>query len=165
MDTRISMQHFSLILFHYLLGHTDCVRGVAVLSATEFLSCSNDATVRKWLTSGTCSHTFYGHTNFVYSLAVLPDGANFVSTGEDRTLRVWREGECVQTITHPAQSVWATCVLPNGDIVTGSRFNVLHFKKYVLFLNLLQSPQVMDDQLSFGSMISHTIMILFTYLL
>ena len=97
------------------------MRGVAVLSAAEFLSCSNDATIRRWQTSGACTHTYYGHTNFVYSLAVLPDGNNFVSGGEDRTLRVWKEGECVQTITHPTQSVWSVCVLPNGDIVTGSR--------------------------------------------
>lgn len=29
-------------------GHSDCVRGLAVINAQEFLSCSNDSSVRRW---------------------------------------------------------------------------------------------------------------------
>lgn len=58
----------------FFVGHTDCVRGLAVLSRVEFLSCSNDMTIRRWLTTGECTHTFEGHTSFVYSLAALPNG-------------------------------------------------------------------------------------------
>lgn len=102
-------------------GHEDCVRGLAVLSGAEFLSCSNDASVRRWLVSGECTQVYYGHTNYVYSISVMPNGQDFITGGEDRTLKVWQNGECRQTITHPAQSVWAVCALPNGDIVSGAR--------------------------------------------
>lgn len=98
------------------------MRGLAVLSAAEFLSCSNDGTIRRWLTSGECSAVYAGHDNYVYSIALMANGEDFASCGEDRTLRVWRHGQCVQTIPHPTQSVWTVCVLDNDDIVTGSRY-------------------------------------------
>lgn len=55
-------------------GHEDCVRGLAVLNNLEFLSCSNDASIRRWLVAGECVQVYYSHTNFIYSLAVFPDG-------------------------------------------------------------------------------------------
>lgn len=88
---------------------------------SEFLSCSNDATIRRWLVSGDCLQIYYGHENFVYSIAVLPNGQDFVTSGEDRTVRVWRNGENTQTLTHPTLSIWTVCALPNGDIVSGAR--------------------------------------------
>ena len=91
------------------------------MSSTEFLSCSNDATVRHWMTSGDCLSVAIGHTNFIYDISLLPNGRDFVSVGEDRSLRVWSGEECHQTITHPCTSVWCVAVLSNGDIVTGSR--------------------------------------------
>ena len=97
------------------------MRGLAVLSSGEFLSCSNDTTVRRWQTSGECMQTYTGHTAFVYSVSILPNGVDFVTGGEDRTLRVWQDGQCVQTIEHPAESVWAVCALPNGDVASGGR--------------------------------------------
>ena len=100
------------------------MRGIAVLSTAEFLSCSNDSSVRRWLTSGECTQISYGHSNYVYSICVMPNGQDFITGGEDRTLRVWQDGECKQTLTHPAQSVWTVCALPNGDIVTGSRYHI-----------------------------------------
>ena len=103
-------------------GHGDCVRGVAVLNAQQFLSCSNDTTIRHWSTiDGACLKIYYGHTNFVYAVVALPNGSDFVSCGEDRMLRVWRDGSLMQSIAHPTQSVWSACVLANGDIVTGAR--------------------------------------------
>ena len=120
-----------LILSFICLGHTDCVRGLAILSNTEFLSCSNDATIRRWsIASEECLHIYYSHSNYIYSLAVLPNGEDFVSVGEDRTLRVWSANttsKCRQTVTHPCESVWAVCVLTNGDIVTGSRYEIIDF--------------------------------------
>ena len=110
------------ISFNFLQpGHEDCVRSLVIIDEGAFLSCSNDATVRRWLTTGDCVGVYYGHTNYVYSLALLPNGSDFVTSGEDRTVRVWKDGECVQTIPHPTQSVWCVTALNNGDIVTGSR--------------------------------------------
>ncbi|KAK8736396.1 hypothetical protein OTU49_004977 [Cherax quadricarinatus] len=102
-------------------GHKDCVRGLTVLNAKHFLSCSNDASVILWAITGEALATYYGHTNFIYSISPISDGGAFVTGGEDRTVRVWdSNGICVQTIHMPAQSVWAVAALPNTDIVCGS---------------------------------------------
>lgn len=62
---------FHLSFFHK--GHEDCVRGLAILSETEFLSCANDASVRRWQISGECLEVYYGHTNYIYSISVFPE--------------------------------------------------------------------------------------------
>lgn len=54
-------------------GHEDCVRGLAVISRTEFFSCSNDASIRRWLVTGECVQVYHSHTNYIYSMAVFPD--------------------------------------------------------------------------------------------
>ncbi|XP_066992739.1 phospholipase A-2-activating protein [Anabrus simplex] len=111
-----------------LTGHMDCVRGLAATSANEFLSCSNDATVRHWnATTGDCLGCFYGHSNYIYSISVFPKGGaeSFVTSGEDRSVRIWTHGEVEQTITLPAQSVWSVACLANGDIAVGSSDGVL----------------------------------------
>ncbi|NWX92594.1 PLAP protein, partial [Nothoprocta ornata] len=105
--------------------HEDCVRGLAILSETEFLSCANDASVRRWQISGECLQVYYGHTNYIYCISVFPQCKDFVTTGEDRSLRIWKRGECAQTIRLPAQSVWCCCVLENGDIVVGASDGII----------------------------------------
>jgi phospholipase A-2-activating protein len=119
---------------HRYNGHTDAVRGLALVPNIGFASCSNDrfvdcvhlfeatnkaaSEIRVWTFGGDVVYTLPGHTSFVYSLALLPSG-DIVSGGEDRTARVWKDGECTQTIVHPAISVWTVSAMPNGDIVTG----------------------------------------------
>ena len=69
---------------------TAFARGLAVVSATEFLSCSTDrsdthankkclptdfstrSSIRRWLTSGECIQVYYRHTAFVYRYFVFP---------------------------------------------------------------------------------------------
>lgn len=63
---------------HTLSGHTDAVRSLAVISSEEFLSASNDATVRRWSRTGDCLGTFYGHENYIYSVALLSSSATQV---------------------------------------------------------------------------------------
>lgn len=116
-------------------GHDDCVRDIASNSAIEFLSCSNDATVRLWAVTGECLRVYQGHTNFIYSIAIIPDTDKFATAGEDRCIKIWRlppenasncksimdeDDECLQTIPVPAQSIWSMACLSNGDIVSGS---------------------------------------------
>ncbi|KAJ7399292.1 Phospholipase A-2-activating protein [Pitangus sulphuratus] len=62
---------------HKNTGHEDCVRGLAILSETEFLSCANDASVRRWHISGECLQVYYGHTNYIYSISVFPQCKDF----------------------------------------------------------------------------------------
>jgi len=108
-----------------LKGHTDAVRGLALISAEEFLSCSNDASVRRWNTKGDCIGTYYGHENFIYSIHLLPNNKDWVTSGEDRTVRIWKNNEVCQTIYHPAISVWSVCSLANGDIVSGASDGII----------------------------------------
>ncbi|XP_067931333.1 phospholipase A-2-activating protein-like [Watersipora subatra] len=135
-----------------LKGHDDCVRGFAVVNPREFLSCSNDSTVRKWSLKGHILQVFYSHMNYVYSVAMMPGSmADFVSVGEDRSLKVWRNGDCVQTITHPATSVWSVCVLPTGDIVTGSSDGVIR-----VFTNSEDRMASSEDIKAFEEQVSAT---------
>lgn len=55
------------------VGHQDCVRGLAVISSTEFFSCSNDMSVRRWLVTGECVQVYHSHTSYIYSMAVFPN--------------------------------------------------------------------------------------------
>ncbi|KAG7248470.1 hypothetical protein CRUP_008200, partial [Coryphaenoides rupestris] len=142
------------ILFFILVllrpeGHEDCVRGLAVLSDAEFFSCSNDASVRRWMVTGECVQVYYGHTNYIYSMAIFPNGQDFVSTGEDRTVRIWRKGECVQTIRLPAQSVWSCCILPNNDIAVGGSDGLIRvFTEAEDRVASLEDLQAFEDELS-----------------
>lgn len=68
------MNTTSFCFFSSILGHEDCVRGLAVISDTEFFSCSNDTSIRRWMVTGECVQVFYSHTNYIYSLAVFPNG-------------------------------------------------------------------------------------------
>uniref|UniRef100_A0A674EMQ7 Phospholipase A2-activating protein n=1 Tax=Salmo trutta TaxID=8032 RepID=A0A674EMQ7_SALTR len=130
-------------------GHEDCVRGLAVVSDLEFFSCSNDATIRRWLVTGECVQVYYSHTNYIYSLAVFPNGQGFVSTGEDRTLRIWKQGDCQQTIRLPAQSVWCCCILPNGDIAVGASDGLIRvFTEVEDRMASPQDLQAFEDELS-----------------
>uniref|UniRef100_A0A673LIP6 Phospholipase A-2-activating protein-like n=1 Tax=Sinocyclocheilus rhinocerous TaxID=307959 RepID=A0A673LIP6_9TELE len=134
---------------HKNTGHEDCVRGLAVINEVEFLSCSNDASIRRWMVTGECVQVYYAHTNYIYSLAVFPNGQDFISTGEDRTLRVWRKGECSQTIRLPAQSVWCCCILPDGDIAVGASDGVIRvFTESEERVASAQDLQVFEDELS-----------------
>lgn len=92
-----------------------------MLSSEQFLSASNDATVRHWSRAGDCLGTYYGHENYIYSLAVISaEDRTWVTSGEDRSVRVWEENTVVQTIYLPAISVWSVAVLPNGDIAAAT---------------------------------------------
>ncbi|CAF96684.1 unnamed protein product, partial [Tetraodon nigroviridis] len=131
------------------LGHEDCVRGLAVISGTEFFSCSNDTSIRRWLVTGECLQVYHSHTNYIYSMAVFPGTHDFISTGEDRSLRVWRRGQCQQTIRLPAQSVWCCCILPNGDIAVGASDGMIRvFTQAEDRVAGAQDLQAFEDQLS-----------------
>uniref|UniRef100_A0A669BZ62 Phospholipase A2-activating protein n=1 Tax=Oreochromis niloticus TaxID=8128 RepID=A0A669BZ62_ORENI len=122
-------------------------KGLAVISNTEFFSCSNDASIRKWLVTGECVQVYYSHTNYIYSLAVFPNSQGF--TGEDRSLRIWRQGECSQTIRLPAQSVWCCCILPNGDIVVGASDGIIRvFTEAEDRMASAEDLQAFEDELS-----------------
>ncbi|XP_063992024.1 phospholipase A-2-activating protein [Diachasmimorpha longicaudata] len=109
-----------------LEGHTDCVRDIAVIKDDEFLTCSNDTTVKHWsVLAGECLGTYSGHENFIYSIFTLPNAATVVTCGEDKTVKLWKNGENCQTIAIPATSIWCVRILSNGDIAAGSSDGII----------------------------------------
>lgn len=58
-------------ILHVFEGHTDCVRGLAVITGANFLSCSNDSSIILWHINGEILKTFEGHKHFVYDLAII----------------------------------------------------------------------------------------------
>lgn len=123
-------------------GHTDCVRGMALVKekrGNEFLSCSNDGNVLLWrLGSAAPLKQINVTDSFLYSINMLDktkcegvettqgdnDTCLFISSGEDRSVRINNlvyDGSryissCLQTIALPAQSIWYCLCLNNGNI-------------------------------------------------
>ena len=109
-------------------GHTQAVRGLALITDIGFASCSNDryvfsaparvcwsrppssgSEIRIWTMEGDCVYTLSGHTSFVYSISVLPNG-DIISGGEDRTVRVWRgQSGKIPWLTDGADESYLTC--------------------------------------------------------
>lgn len=120
-------------LLNIFEAHKDCVRGLAVISGTQFLSCSNDATVILWTMDGDILKTFMGHENFIYDICIVREPLkpgtpvpknrpfHFVTVSEDKTVRVWdREAGCVQKIPLQATTLWSVAALDNGNFVVGT---------------------------------------------
>eukprot|EP00283_Hemiselmis_rufescens_P012259 CAMPEP_0173439432 /NCGR_PEP_ID=MMETSP1357-20121228/20951_1 /TAXON_ID=77926 /ORGANISM="Hemiselmis rufescens, Strain PCC563" /LENGTH=381 /DNA_ID=CAMNT_0014404803 /DNA_START=181 /DNA_END=1322 /DNA_ORIENTATION=- len=102
---------------HTYLGHTDCVRSLALFPGVGFVSCGNDGAVRLWAVSGECLLATQISDSFLYCVAVLPSMEVAVA-GEDTTCKIVRDGQVVATLPHPG-SVWSVACTPEGDIVTG----------------------------------------------
>lgn len=120
-------------LLNIFEGHTDCVRGLAVINGQQFLSCSNDTTVIMWTINGDILKTFDGHDNFIYDICILrepiPPNAEppknrpykFVTVSEDKTVRVWdKDAGCVQKLPIQATTLWSVAGLDNGNFVVGT---------------------------------------------
>lgn len=114
-------------------GHTDCVRGLAVINGVNFLSCSNDATVILWNIEGNILKTFEGHENFIYDICILREPLKpntdppknrkykFITVSEDKTVRIWdREAGCVQKIPLQATTLWSVAALDNANFAVGT---------------------------------------------
>lgn len=105
-------------------GHTDCVRGLVILNSENFLSCSNDGTIRQWnIGSGETVQIFNGHDNYIYDISILKNEASsfqFVTCSEDRTIRIWlANGETVQTIRLPAPTAWSVAAIDESNVAVG----------------------------------------------
>jgi phospholipase A-2-activating protein len=117
------------------VGHTDCVRGLALNTNNkqEFFSCSNDGGVLHWrLGQPAPLRTVHVTDSFLYSINMLNYEQNeslrnnieecyFVTSGEDRSVRVHHSSSktgiaTVQTLSLPCQTVWSAVCLPNGDV-------------------------------------------------
>lgn len=103
-------------------AHSDCVRDLKLVGKTQFLSCSNDATVKRWALDGSLLETYDGHSNYIYSISLIVNDESklkFATCSEDKTLRIWQAGSSTQSIRVPAQTLWSVCTLANGDLLVG----------------------------------------------
>lgn len=132
-------------LLNIFEGHTDCVRGLAVINGQHFLSCSNDATVKLWTMNGDVLKTFEGHENFIYDVCIVREPLKpgidppknrpykFVTVSEDKTVRVWdKEAGCVQKIPLEATTLWSVAALDNGNFVVGTSAGFSYVFSHVL---------------------------------
>ena len=124
-DKTIKMYNSNYECTYTFTGHTDCVRSVLFLNESSFLSCANDAIIKKWdINTKKCVREYLGHSNYIYAMAPINNsgGKMFASCGEDSSVLIWNGeiGEQVATLTIPAQSLWCITSLPNGDLVVGS---------------------------------------------
>lgn len=99
-------------------GHTDSVRGVAILPGVGFVSGSHDCSLRVWSLEGDVLAELLGHSAIIYHVAATDSGL-IASGSEDNTMRVWNAGgSCLQVIEHPG-CVWATAFTARGELVSG----------------------------------------------
>ena len=107
-------------------GHSYGVNCVAVLPDGNFVSGSNDGTLRLWNTNtGETLRTFGEHLNAVICVAVLPNG-NFVSGSRDTTLHLWNTNTGhIRMFRGHTNTVSCIAVLPNGNFVSGSEDKTL----------------------------------------
>lgn len=103
-------------------AHTDCVRDLKMINQSQFLSCSNDATIKRWNLDGVLIEQYDGHENYIYSICVIISDENnlkFATTSEDKTLRIWQNGKNRQSIRLPAQTLWSVCRTMSNELVVG----------------------------------------------
>jgi WD40 repeat protein len=85
----------------FLIGHSDKVYGLKLVSTNVLASVSKDTTIKLWNTvSGTLIRTLSGHTNTIFqSVDMLYDGQTLVSGSFDKTIKLWsiKTGQCSKT--------------------------------------------------------------------
>ncbi len=123
---------------HFCTGHTDAVRGCAILEGGMFATCSNDNTICIRDMEGHVVRTLVGHENFVFCVAsatrltstteadgsfsheLVCRGELIASGSEDCTVRVWQQShDFGSTSFNVPQTPWSCCFMPNGDIAVG----------------------------------------------
>jgi WD40 repeat protein len=136
-------------LMRTLIGHSDCVNGVA-LSADGRLavSASSDKTLKVWdVATGHELRTLVGHSERVNGVALSADGRLAVSASQDKTLKVWdvATGRELRTLTGHSGSVGDVALSADGrlavsassdntikvwDVVTGHELRMLQEHTY-----------------------------------
>ncbi|KAJ1354251.1 hypothetical protein KIN20_011126 [Parelaphostrongylus tenuis] len=109
-------------------GHNDVVRALLVISAEQFLSAGNDASIRMWhIESEACLASYPSlMETFIFSLAFVD---SYVLAGsEGGHIEIWKRASdgaklslthC-QVIDSPAMTTWTVRGLPNGDFACGT---------------------------------------------
>jgi len=108
-------------------GHMNIVKAVCALNAKQFVSGSEDKTLKLWnVDSPTAVRTFSGHTDSVTAVCKWTREL-FVSGSDDKTLKLWHVDSptAVKTYTGHTESVTAVCAMKGMHFVSGSRDKTL----------------------------------------
>ncbi|KAE8702211.1 4-hydroxy-3-methylbut-2-enyl diphosphate reductase [Hibiscus syriacus] len=87
-DTTLKLWR-GMTCLHAFTGHTDTVRGLAVMHGLGILSASHDGSIMLWAQSGEVLMVMVGHTSIVYSVDSHVSGL-IVSGSEDRFAKIWK---------------------------------------------------------------------------
>lgn len=121
-DSTAKVWHNGEIKYN-LVGHENSVWDVKFVNDEEYLTCSADKTVRRWV-SGKQVEVYSGHADVVRNLLVLPDG--FASCSNDGTIRVCAADGTPNYIMKGHESfIYSLALLPNGDIVSSGEDRTL----------------------------------------
>jgi WD40 repeat protein len=116
-------------------GHMDQINKIVFNEThSQFLSCSNDTTMKAWNPrTGKCLMTYEGHTDHVLSAQYSPDKIKIASCSHDKTVRIWdaATGRCMRVLTHHTNIVYDVqySTYDHGRLL----FSVGHDKKIVVY--------------------------------
>ena len=102
---------------------------------SQFVSGSDDYTVKLWNLREKIDTTFSGHTDRVNALAFSPDGETLASGSNDKTFKLWdvSEEQIIATLTHipipnnPPSDVLAVAFSPDGDTLATAGYKTVKF--------------------------------------
>ncbi|XP_071736955.1 ubiquitin homeostasis protein lub1-like isoform X2 [Rutidosis leptorrhynchoides] len=141
-DTTIKLWEGN-ICTHTFTGHTDTVRGLAIMPDERILSASDDCSIRLWTLTGEVEREMLGHKAIVYS--VDAHKSEVVSGSEDGLAKIWKDGVCVQSIEHPGR-VYDVKFLENGDFVTACSDGVA--RVWTLNQDMIAETRELDEYAS-----------------
>ena len=86
----------------------------------NYITCSNDETVKVWSLEHGCQKVLKGHSSFVFDVCHNMDKNLLVSASDDRNVHAWEmgSGKIIAKLLHP-NTIWCCELSPLNDIITG----------------------------------------------
>lgn len=99
-DLIISYNHFTGKNEMNLIGHTEKVTQIKILSDTQIVSNSKDNTLKIWnIYTGKCENTLVGHIDIMNHILIFRDN-RLITVSNDLTIKIWNTdtGICDSTL-------------------------------------------------------------------
>ncbi|MDD9975603.1 MAG: T9SS type A sorting domain-containing protein [Candidatus Poribacteria bacterium] len=119
------------------LPHGDAIYAVEFhpTDGSQFVSASDDHTVKLWNLREKLVTTFSGHTDKVNAVAFSPDGETLVSGSDDKTFKLWSvpQQQHIATLEHvpianrPASIVTSVAFTPDGNSLGTAGYKTVKF--------------------------------------
>lgn len=114
-----------------LVGHTDWVMYISLLSNESLISCSKDTAIKIWVikdNSYSCPYTLTGHTDTIYKVIELSDN-RFGSCSCDRTIKIWDsvDNHCIITLDNNTTFVKSLIELKNKIYIVSASDDLVIF--------------------------------------